>query len=134
MYTKLRKYSEQWIPWHPVQSAHGFQQAQSFSEQTKTWTDQHLRHGLDDFNIESFQSADAVRKLLSRLNFGLGNDSWIPDHSLIFGTLYYRDIFKCIQFLLACLPLQVDLGFEPVCLANWQSSRIYSKMNTGDWW
>ena len=134
LYNKHRKDSEQWYPWHPLQSAHDFQQAQSFSQQTKTWIDQHLRCGLDNFNIESFQSADALRNLLSRLDFGLGNDSSIEDHWHILGTLYYRDIFKCIQFLLAHLPFQAHLDFELVRLADSESRRIYSEMNTGDWW
>ena len=53
--TMHRKYSEQWNPWHPFRSAHDFQQAQSFSQQTKTSSDQHLRCGLDNIKIESFQ-------------------------------------------------------------------------------
>jgi len=134
LYHKHHKYSEQWNPWHPFQSAHDFQQAQSFSQQTKTWIHQHLRCGLDNFNIESFQSADALRKLLSRFNFGLGNDSWIEDHSHIFGTFHYRDIFKCIQFLLAHLPFQAHLNFKPVRLADSESHIIYSEKITGDWW
>jgi len=36
LYNKHRKYSEQWNPWHPVQSGHHFQQAQLFSQQAKT--------------------------------------------------------------------------------------------------
>jgi len=48
--------------------------------------------------------------------------------------LYYRDIFKCIQFLLAHLPFQAHLDFEPVRLADSERRRIYSEMNTGDWW
>ena len=48
--------------------------------------DQHLRHGLDNYIIESFQSADALRKLLSELDSGLSDDSWIEDDSHIFGT------------------------------------------------
>jgi len=60
LYNKHRNYSEQWNPWHPFQSAHDIQQAQLFSQQTKMWIDQHLRRGLDNFNIESFQSADAL--------------------------------------------------------------------------
>jgi hypothetical protein len=87
LYNKHCKYSDQWNPWPPFQSAHNFQQSQSFSQQTKTLIDQHLRCGLDNFNIESFQSAGALLKLLSRLNFGLGNGNWIEDHSQIFGTL-----------------------------------------------
>jgi len=89
---------------------------------------------LDNLNIESFQSANALRKLLSTLRFGLGNDSWIEDHPHIFGTLYYSNFFKCIQFLLAHLAFQVHLDFQYVRLADSESCRIYSKMNTGDWW
>jgi hypothetical protein len=99
----------------------------------KTWIDQHLRRGLDNFIIESFHSADALRKLPSELDFGLGDNSWIEDDSHIFGTLYYRDIFKCIQFLLAHLPFQAHLNFEPVRLAISEGRRIHSQMNTGDW-
>jgi len=55
LYNKHCKYSEQWNPWHSFRSAHNFQQPQSFSQQTKTWIDQHLRRGLDNFKIESFQ-------------------------------------------------------------------------------
>jgi len=72
--------------------------------------------------------------LLSRLDFGLANDSWIEDHLHIFGTLYHRAIFKCIQFLLAHLLFQAHLNFEPVHRADSESGKIYSKMNTGDWW
>ena len=98
------------------------------------WIDQHLRRGLHNFNIESFPSAHAPRKLLSRLDFGLGNDCWIEDHSHHFGTLYYRDIFKCIQFVMAHHPFQAHLDFGPVRLANSESCRIYRVINTGDWW
>jgi len=129
LYNKHRKYSEQWNLWHPFQSAHDFQQAQSCSQQTKTWINQHLRRGLDNFKIESFQSADALRKLLSENNFGPGDDTWIEDHSPIFGTLYYTDISKCIQFVLAHLPFRVHLNFEPVHLADSECCRICSKMN-----
>jgi len=134
LYNKHRKYSEQWNPWHPFWSTHDFDQAQSFSQQKKTWIDQHLRHGLDNFKIKSFHSTDALQKLLSELDFGLGDDSWIEDDSHMFGTLYYRDIFKYIQFLLAHLPFQVHLEFEPVHLADPEGRRILNEMNTGDWW
>jgi len=134
LYNKHRKYSEQCNPWHPFQSAHDFQQAESFSQQMKTWLDQYLRRRLDHFKIKSFQSADALQKLLSEIDFWLGDDSWIEDHSHIFGTLYYRDIFKYIQFLLAHLPFQAHLNFQLGRLADSESRRKYSEMNTSDWW
>jgi hypothetical protein len=132
---KHRKYSEQWNPWHPFQSTHDFQQAQWCSQETKTWTDQHLRRGLDNFKMESSHSADALQKLLSELDFGLGDHSWIEANPHMFGTLYYRNIFKCIQFLLAHLPFQAHLDFELLRLADSESHRIYNELNTGDsWW
>jgi hypothetical protein len=134
LYNKHRKDSEQWNLWRPFQTAHDIQQAESFSQQTKPWIDQHLRHGLDNFTIESFQSADALQKLLSRLDFGLGNEGWIEDSSHIFGTLYYRDNVKCTQLCLVNHPFQAQLDFELVHHADLESCRMYSEMNTGDWW
>jgi len=85
------------------------------------WIDQHLRHGPDNFKIEPFQLADTLRKLLSEVNFGLRDDCWIEDDLHIFGTLYNRDNFKCVLFLLAHLQFQVHLDFEPVRLTNFES-------------
>jgi len=132
LYNKHRKYSEQWNPWHSFWSAHNFQQARLFSQQTKTWIDQHLSRGLDNYKTELFQSADALQRLLSELYFGLGDDSWIEDNSHSFGTLYDTDIFKCIQFLLAHLPFQAQLNFESVTITDSVGCQIYSEMNTRD--
>jgi hypothetical protein len=52
LYNKHHKYSAQWNPWHPFRSTHDLQQAQSFSQQTKTWIDQHHRLELDNYKIE----------------------------------------------------------------------------------
>jgi hypothetical protein len=48
---KHRKYSEQWNPSHPFQSAHDLHTAQSFSQPKKTFIDQHLSRGLANFNV-----------------------------------------------------------------------------------
>jgi len=87
LYNTHRKYSEQWNACHPSQSAHNFQQLQLFRQQPKAWIAHHLMSEQDNFKIESFESVDALRKFLPELNFGLSNDSWIEDHSHIFGTL-----------------------------------------------
>jgi hypothetical protein len=93
-----------------------------------------VRHALDNFKIQSFQSANTLRELLSGIIFGLGNDSWIDHHSHIFGTLYYQDIFECIQFLLAHFPFPAHFNFKPVRLADSENRQIYNKIITGDWW
>jgi len=124
LYNKHWKYWEYLNPWYPFQLAHDIQQAQSFSQQMKIWINQHLRRGLENFRIESFQSADALRKLISEIDFGLGENGWIEDHLHIFGTLYYRIIFKCIHLLLAQLPFQAHLDFEPMRLTDSESLQI----------
>jgi len=134
LYNKHRKCSDHWNPSHPFRSAHDFHLAQSFSQQTKTWIDQHPRRGPDNFKIESFQSEDTLQKLLSELVFGLGDDSWIEDDTHMFGTFYHRDIIKCIQCLLAHLTFQAHLDFVPKRLTDFQGRRIYSEMNSCDWW
>jgi len=133
LYNKHRKYSEGWKPCHLVLSTHNFQHNRSFSQQPKLWIDQHLRCGLDDFDLESSKSVVALRKLLSILHFGLGNDNCIKDDSHHFGTLYYQDIFNCILLLLAHPPCQAHLEFEQVHLADSESRRMYSNIITADW-
>jgi len=75
-----------------------------------------------------------MRKLLCQLNFGLGDDGWIENHSHIFGTSYYMDIFKFFQFLLPHLPFRAHLDFERLHLADMESSQIYSELNMANWW
>jgi hypothetical protein len=58
----------------------------------------------------------------------------MEDDLHIFATLYYRHIFKCIQFLLAYLPFQAHLDFELVHPTEFEDHRIYCQMNMGDWW
>jgi hypothetical protein len=90
---------------------------------------------LDNYKIESFQSADALGSVLAELDFGLGDASWIEDDLNIFGMLYYRDFFKHIQFLLAHVTFQVHLNVEPVHLAGSKGRRVYSEMISGySWW
>jgi hypothetical protein len=49
--------------------------------------------------------------------------------------LCYWDIFKCIKFLLAHLPYQAHLHYEPVSYADSWSRRINCEMNYGNrWW
>jgi len=83
--------------------------------------------------MESFQSADALQKLHSDFYFGLGSDCWMEDPSHIFRTLYYSDISQCVQVLVAHLPFQAHLDFEPVRLADSEWYLIYRHINTGDW-
>jgi hypothetical protein len=116
LYNKHQKYSEQWNLRHPFRSAHNFQHDYSLTQQTDMWIDRHLRCGQVNIKIKSFESANTLGKLIAQLDFRLYNHGWI-DHDLhIFGTLYYRHIFNCVQFILAHLPFQAHHNLDMVRL------------------
>jgi hypothetical protein len=131
LYDKHRK--PNWNPWHPFANAFDYQQARALGTQSKTWVNDYLRRGLDDFRTTSFQTASELWELLRCLDFGLGAESWLQAPGK-YGNIYCRDIFKCIQFLLGHLPFAEHLDFAPVQLYDSANHRIYSEMNSGDWW
>ena len=133
LYDKHRKYGSDWNPWHPFANAFDYQQARALSTQKKSWIDDYLRGGLDCFRTTSFQSASELWELLRDLDFGLGANSW-NEAAGHHGTIYCRDILECIQFLLGHLPFAEDLDFAPVQLFDSADNRIYTEMNSGDWW
>ena len=133
LYDKHQKYGSDWNPWHPFANAFDYQQARALSSQRKTWVDEYLRAGLDCFRTTSFQSASELWEILRNLDFGLGANSWY-EASGHHGAIYFRDIFDCIKFLLGHLPFAEDLDFAPVQLFDSADNRIYTEMNSGDWW
>ena len=133
LYDKHLKYGSDWNPWHPFANAFDYQQARALSTQKKKWVDDYLRVGLDCFQTTSFQSASELWELLRGLDFGLGSDSWL-EAAGYHGTIYCRDIFVCMKFLLGHLAFAEDLDFAPVQLFDSADNRIYTEMNSGDWW
>jgi hypothetical protein len=89
---------------------------------------------LVNFKIQLFQLADTLGKLLSEIEFGLGDDIVIEYDLHIFGTIYCRLIFKRIRLLLAHHQLQSGLQHEPLCLAESEGREIYSEMYRGGGW
>jgi hypothetical protein len=75
-----------------------------------------------------------MQMILSELDFGLSDDSWIRDDSHIFGTLFYWDIFKFIQLLLGHHPFQAHHDLELLCITYSEGHQIYSVMNKGSCW
>jgi len=134
LYNNHCKYSELCNQWYPVWSAHDFKQHQSCNQHMKTWVDQSLRRQVDNFKIESFHIPAALQMLLLELDYRLDDENLIEDDSHIIGKLYLQDIFKYIWFLLAHLPFQVHLNFEPVHLTDADWHHIYSQLNIGNWW
>jgi len=58
----------------------------------------HVRHGMGNCKIRSWQIADALQKLLCDVDPGIGDAGGIEHYVRISPTIYYRDVFKCIPF------------------------------------
>ena len=114
IYNKYHIYLDQWNPWHPFDCTDDFQQSQSLCQNSIIWIDQYLKRRLDDFCIESFQSATELWVLLESMDFGLDAESWQADCSQLFRTLYYQDILTCNKFVLAHIPFAIYLDIELV--------------------
>jgi len=90
--------------------------------------------GLDNFDIEPFQSADALWMILSELDFGLCEDSCIEDDSHIYQTLYFRKIITCIRSRLAHCQFHEHLNVRLVRLPCTNSRGLCREIIKGDWW
>ncbi|KAF8457925.1 hypothetical protein BDZ91DRAFT_800416 [Kalaharituber pfeilii] len=47
---------------------------------------------------------------------------------------YIRDILDCVKYLIRQRSFVEHLTWAPVCERDYKGSRVYSKLNTGDWW
>ena len=89
-----------------------------------------------------FSSAYTLHQLIDQMPDGMGWDSWKS------GTLngeswnddlpssirfYFRDMFKCIRWLLRQPCYSEKAAYGPV-RKYVGGSRTYDEMNTGDWW
>jgi len=102
LYNKHCKYSEQWNPSHPFQSAYNIQQTLSFIQETVLPIDQHLACGLQNFKIESCESVDAVQKLHTALDSGCSMHIWlkmIHMSSEHYTTVILANVFYCFWHL-----------------------------------
>jgi len=89
---------------------------------------------LDNIKMESVKSCEGLRKLLTTLQCGLSDDIWIKDYLHNFGTLYYRDSFNGIQFLLVHYAVHKHLQFDAGCVVDLNSCQMGSKSITAYWW
>jgi hypothetical protein len=122
-----------WNPWHPFANPFNYQQAFAFRTESKTWVNDILLCGLDDFHRPSFQTVSELWKLLRCLDFGLEAGSWLQAPGK-YGKIYCRDIFMCIEWLLWHLWFAEHLDFVRMQLYNYFDHRIYSEINSGEWW
>jgi len=94
--------------------------------------DEHLSSQLDNFKIESFQSADALCNLHNILDIRHADDSGIEDHPHILGRLYYWDILLSIQLGFTDIQFVICLSIELVQPANSASHQTNRETNAGD--
>jgi len=134
LYNNQRKYLEQWNPWYSYWSIYNLNQAQLFPKQRNMWIDHGLSPGMDNFELEWFQLADALQKLLSEVDISFGNYCWVEAYLFILRKLYNLDIFTCLHVLLSHYLFQVHLDFQLIYLADLKRYHIDGNINMGGWW
>ena len=92
----------------------------------------------------SFRNADDWLEQLHRIPHGISNDGWTTDEFSITSdvsgltdidyNLHYRDVLEVMRFLLGHEPFQDNLVYAPVRVKTLDDVRVYTEMNTGDWW
>ena len=97
-----------------------------------------MREGL------SYRNGDECTEQLNRVPHGISEDGWTTDEfnisSQVSGltdidyNLHYRDVLNVIRFLLGHEPFQDNLVYAPVRVKTADDVRVYTDMNTGDWW
>ncbi|KAF8542359.1 hypothetical protein BDD12DRAFT_729202 [Trichophaea hybrida] len=49
-------------------------------------------------------------------------------------VFYFRDLVECVQYLLRQRPYRDHMVYGPVRAIDSEGDRVYSEMNSGDWW
>jgi len=49
-------------------------------------------------------------------------------------TFYYRNGIDCVRFLIRQVAYRSEMVYVPVPEYNSRGERLYSEMNTADWW
>jgi hypothetical protein len=125
-------------PWSPFRSAHDFKLARWFIENAtpKTGIDKFFNMGLAASD-GSFSSGHTLRKLISKMDIDIGENSWSTQEMEFCGsteTLYYRNPVQIISYLLRQRAYVNDLVYAPIREFNTDGERVYSEMHTAEWW
>ena len=142
--------SESSTPFHPFTNEEDFNAAEmlttgdfSVKSVNKILNRTGPSYGMKDSVKEALQSSNKLRELVSDMDDGLGWHSWKsfkleaswtedrPDRHVDF---WGRNLYTCVKWLLRQPAYREKTVYAPERIYNITGDRIYSEINTADWW
>jgi hypothetical protein len=126
-------------PWRPFRTLDDFKLANWFitSKVSRSQIDEYFSAGLAASSSPCFKSAYKLDQYIQALDpyqdLLVWNEGTInrDDRCSIF---FYRDIVRCVEYLIAQTAYREEIVYEPVWEHNGNGDRVYSEMHTADWW
>ena len=123
----------------PFKSSLGYKLARFFvhSRTPKSMVADYFKDGLAPAPTMEigFKSGHTLHKLLDEMVQTPPWDRGEVDFALQKGMEFYlRDIIPCIQYLVSQPAFSNHVVWEPIHAKAYDGSRVYSELNTGDWW
>jgi hypothetical protein len=129
------------LPFRPFNNIHEYKLAKFFvtKSSTKADIDEYFDEELCSADNRSFTSGHTLWKLLDR---AISEDMpHIKEEIYKFNVInsndtqfLYRDIIECVQYLLRQPAYTEHLVVAPIKEYNDEGERMYSEINTADWW
>ena len=125
--------------WAPFSSAYGFKLASWFIQckVPKSRINEYFSNGLGNSTLASYGSMHTLENHLRSLDPYSPYLQWFEgqvEDSKRTLPFFYRNILDCVRYLLRQIAYQDDLVCAPRREFDPDGERIYSEMNTMDWW
>lgn len=124
--------------YYPFKSPVGYKLARFFvrSKIPKSMVAEYFKDGLGPATMEiGFKSGYTLHKLLDQMVQTPSWDRGEVDFRLQKGVEFFlRDIILSIRYLVSQPAFSSHMTWEPVRAKAYDGSRVYSELNTGDWW
>jgi hypothetical protein len=125
-------------PWQPFKSQHDFQQASRFLDAgvSRTAIDRHFNEGgcLNEAEY-SYDTGYLMYQRIAEMEENL--PQWTQSKVTIKGVtrdFFHRNLVDCARYLLGQRVYRNNMVYGPVRVTDSAGDRVFSEMNTGDWW
>jgi hypothetical protein len=126
-------------PWRPFHTLDDFKLANWFitSKVPRSRIDEYFAIGLSKSESPCFKSAYKLDQYIHALDPYQHLLEWnegIYTHDGHNSSFFYRDIVRCVEYLLSQPAYREDIVYAPVREYDETGERLYSEMHTADWW
>jgi hypothetical protein len=126
-----------WNPVYPFHNPVEYRLARYFhrSQTPKHMVAEYFQEGLARPEVVSFSSGHTLHGVIDSM---IDTPPWTKgevDFRLQEGVEWYsRDIILCAQYLCAQRVFNGYMSWSPIRAKDYEGSRVYSELNTGEWW